>query len=140
MNTTAKVKMYQDIEQHGANLNAIFNTGIDNIALCKKLRRIEAKAHHATTCLCNTNTLEYLDHPRAWELTQTTEAQKDAFFDKIKASVIKILGKQAESAFFVNYDPRGYALKLKIEFCKDKQIHKDWGGYGILAPDFTPNA
>ena len=33
---------------------------------------------------------------------------------------------------FVNGDARGYALKLKSEFIKDKTIHRDWGGYGIL--------
>ena len=54
---TKKERMYQRIEQHGANLNAIFETEHDNIALCKKLLRIERKAHHAATCLCNTNTL-----------------------------------------------------------------------------------
>lgn len=134
-----KAKMYENIEQHGANLNAIFNTGIDNIALCKKLRRLEAKAHHATTCLCNTNTLDLLEFNRftGYDVEQTTEEQQDAFFDKIKASVIKILGKEAENIFFINYDPRGYALKLKTEYCKDKKIYQDWGGYGILAPDFN---
>ena len=37
---------------------------------------------------------------------------------------------------FLNGDPRGYALKLCDQFSKDKIIYKDWGGYGIIAPDF----
>ena len=41
-----------------------------------------------------------------------------------------------DDAFFINNDARGYALKLKSEFIKDKTIHRDWGGYGIIAPDF----
>lgn len=38
---------------------------------------------------------------------------------------------------FVNGDPRGYALKLKLE---DRRVdlYTDWGGYGIVAPE--PNA
>ena len=38
---TAKKEMYQDIKKHGEQLNTIFNTGIEPIALCKKLRRLE---------------------------------------------------------------------------------------------------
>lgn len=39
-----KERMYKQIKEHGENLNAIFNTGIDNVTLCKKLLRIERKA------------------------------------------------------------------------------------------------
>lgn len=35
---------------------------------------------------------------------------------------------------FINHDPRGYALKLKLrEYIPG--IHTDFGGYGIVAPD-----
>ena len=30
-----------------------------------------------------------------------------------------------------------YTFKLDDEWVKDKKIFKDWGGYGILAPDFS---
>ena len=33
----------------------------------------------------------------------------------------------------------GMTLKFTIEFSKDKDIHKDFGGFGIIAPDYTPN-
>ena len=45
-----------------------------------------------------------------------------------------------DNAFFVNNDPRGYALKLKSEFVIDKKIHRDMGGYGIIAPDFREHS
>jgi len=32
---------------------------------------------------------------------------------------------------------RGYALKIDDEFVKGKQIHRDMGGYGILAPEIN---
>ena len=138
METIEKVKMYANIEAHGNNLNAIFNTGLNPVELCKKLNRIEKKAHHAATCLCNTNTLHLMELNKytGYDVKQATEAEQDKFFEGIKKQVIKILGKEAEKHFFINYDPRGYALKLKSEFCKDKNIYRDFGGYGILAPDF----
>jgi len=134
-----KERMYQQIENHGANLNAIFETGLDNVKLAKKLHSLEVKAHHATTCLCNTNTLNFLDHPRAWELKQATEEEQDAFFDAILNKVDKILKfKEKNIPVFINYDPRGYALKIKDGYVPENnlQIYQDWGGYGILAPEF----
>ena len=53
MNNTDKETMYQAIEKHGANLNAIFNTGIDNVTLCKKLHRLETKLHKFAEDYCN---------------------------------------------------------------------------------------
>jgi hypothetical protein len=48
---------------------------------------------------------------------------------------LKIEISDADEIFF-NGDARGYALKINDEFVKDKEIFKDWGGYGIIAPDF----
>ena len=47
---------------------------------------------------------------------------------------------QYEKIFF-NGDPRGYALKLSTQYTRyirscNINIHQDWGGYGIIAPDF----
>jgi hypothetical protein len=138
---TKKQKMYAAIEQHGANLNKIFNTQYDNITLCKKLLRIENTAHRATTNLCNTNTLHLpeLNRWTGYNVTQTTEEEQDVFFEKILNSVTKILGEKAKECIFVNFDPRGYALKIKDTYIKENNlsIYQDWGGYGILAPDFT---
>jgi len=150
---TKHERMYQRIEQHGANLNAIFNTGLDNVKLCKKLLRLERQAHHATTCLCNTNTLDRLELTRQEEngIHQATEEEQDAFFEAILAKVRKVLcctketfpGQFNPECFpvFINHDPRGYALKIKSEYVKDHnlKIHQDWGGFGIIAPDFTEN-
>ena len=137
-----KERMYEAIERHGANLNAIFNTGINNITLCRKLFRLENKAHHVTTCLCNTNTLDMLELNRftGYVVKQTTEEEKDLFFDKILKSLDKILDfKKKGVPVFINYDPRGYALKIRSEWVTgySGKIYRDFGGYGILAPDFN---
>jgi hypothetical protein len=132
-----KERMYKQTKEHGENLNAIFNTGIDNVTLCKKLLRIENKAHHAITCLCNTNTLDLLELNQytGYDVKQSTEEEQDAFFDKIRDSLVKVLGPKAEIVH-INFDPRGYALKIKDEYIKDVKLYRDFGGYGILAPEF----
>lgn len=135
--STKKERMYQAIEKHGKELIEFFKLkDAEPVKLCKQLFRIENKAHHATTCICNTNTLEYLDHPQAWTLKQATEEEQDAFFDGIRKSLERVLGKDNAKKCFINHDPRGYALKIKEKYSKDFH-NKDWGGYGILAPDFS---
>lgn len=45
--------------------------------------------------------------------------------------------------FFVNSDPRGYALKIDNESPEGKALidavglQTDWGGYGLLSPEIT---
>lgn len=135
--------MKQEIFNHGQNLNYIFETEFDNVTLCKKLLRIERKAHFATTCLCNTNTLNLLELNRftGYDVKQATEEEENVFFDKIRNSVYKILGEKSKEALIINFDARGYALKLSTDFVKQERekgnnIYTDFGGYGILAPDF----
>ena len=138
---TNKEKMLIEIERHGANLNSIFNTKFDNITLCRKLFRLERKAHRATTCLCNTNTLHLmvLNRWTGYDVEQASEEQQEKFFSDILNKVDKLLKfKAANVPVFINYDPRGYALKIKSKFIKGKQLMTDFGGYGILAPDFNP--
>ena len=117
-----KELLYQRINEHGKNLNNIFHTDIDNISLCKKLFRLENKGNRLATDYCNGNIEEnYFDIEK----------------EKTLKSVNKILNFiKLNIPVFFNSDPRGYALKIEDDFIKDIAIHKDWGGYGILAPDF----
>jgi len=130
MTTAQKSTMYAQIEQHGKQLNAIFNTGLDPVALCQKLRRLESKAHALCIMECNTG------------------EDKDPELSRVLTTVKKILfpdtfnsDPELYKAVFINGDPRGYALKIKSEYvaANNLQIYRDWGGYGIIAPDFTPN-
>lgn len=38
-----------------------------------------------------------------------------------------------------NGDARGYALKIEDNYMRENNIvlFQDWGGYGIIAPDFS---
>jgi len=143
---TKKAAMYQQIEKHGNNLNAIFNTGIEPVKLCKSLLRLERKANFATTCLCNTNTLHLLELNKytGYDVPESTDEEIEKFFNDILTKVKKILFARSynvlrEKAIFINYDARGYALKIKGNYIKEHNltIHQDWGGDGIIAPDFS---
>lgn len=80
-----------------------------------------------TTALCN-------------GVPEATQTAFEAALDKIHDKICILLGVEAKCSYiFINRDPRGYALKLSEKFARDKQIYKDWGGYGILAPDFSNN-
>ena len=121
---TNKKEMYQQIEKHGENLIVIFNLSndVDPVKLCKQLFRLENKAHRLAEDDYN-------------GLDVSTEVEK------VIKSVCKVLNLKNINDFkiFWNNDPRGYALKIDDEFVfKNKlQIHRDWGGNGILAPDFS---
>jgi len=119
MNQQEKYIMYQRIKKHGDNLKAIFNLDIDSVKLCKQLFRLENKAHKIATDYCNGD----------------FEGDIEKESEKILLKVSKILNTNTFN-MFLNTDARGYALKFFENFSKDKPIHKDWGGYGIIAPDF----
>ena len=121
---SSKEKMYQRIERHGENLKAIFNLSddVDSIKLCKQLFRLENKAHRLAEDDYNGENVK-------------TEVEK------IFKSICKILNLKNINDFeiFWNNDPRGYALKIDDEFVRKNklEIDRDWGGNGILAPDFS---
>ena len=133
------------IREHGEGLIRFFGLDpnlADPINLCKKLRRLENQAHQITTQLCNG--FPELDH----------DSQEDHIAE-LEKKLCRIEGKVRDflesyqhprsfkkiNAIFINHDPRGYALKIDDETIKyfeelgEYFPHKDWGGYGILAPD-----
>ncbi len=122
--STRKSRMYDEIRQHGSQLQAIFpkTRELDPVALSKKLHRLEAEAHHAATDWCNGDINE-----SAWERSTAS------VLDRLD----KILGFRAAGIpVFVNGDARGYALKIDDTDARNLHIHKDWGGYGIISPTF----
>lgn len=121
-------KMYERIAKHGNDLLAIFPgaTIQDPILLCKRLRYYENKAEISTTALCN-------------GCIESLEKYHEAALDRIESKVKQLLGVTEENQIFINRDPRGYALKFTAAFSSSLSIYKDWGGYGILAPDFSEN-
>jgi hypothetical protein len=122
----AKERMNNRIITHGLNLMRIFPSNVesDPVKLCKKIHRLEIKAHQLSTDWCNGD----IDSD-TWE--------KET--DKILTSLDKILYFRIHRIpVYINGDARGYALKIKDDYVRDHNlnIQKDWGGYGLLAPEF----
>jgi len=83
----------------------------------RKLRRLECKASAMATKVCN---------------EPTDENEVEQCYAQVEAAVAKIFGRKLPG-FFINRDPRGYALKLE-EKSVPFELHRDLGGYQILAP------
>ena len=136
--STKRERMYERIRQHGENLLAIFPRAIerDPVKLCKKLRRLESLGNAHALRLCNGP--EYASEHDAW-------AVKERILTKVQILLGYATG---EVKVFINQDPRGYALKIDDAWIRANMkrmdigralgaLHHDWGGYGILAPDFA---
>ena len=128
MTTTAnkKIEMYARIKKHGEDIKKIFSLPADTdpIKLCKKLYKFEKQA-------------------QAIQMLQYNGNYKEAAFreGQLFGRLMVFLLKDPDNKFkiFLNYDPRGYALKIPDDIVKEKNltIHKDWGEFGILAPDLN---
>lgn len=128
MKVSKKEKMYQDIKKHGENLLTIFPAAKyqDAVELYKKLRRQELAAHALTTELCN-------------GVESDRQIYAECQLGKIRYNVCQYLGVAADHpGIFINHDPRGYAIKICDEWLRkvNLPLYRDWGGYGIIAPDF----
>lgn len=121
-----KTEQKNKIIAHGENLNRIFNTGIEPLALCKKLHRLETKTHKAATDYCN----GVIDCEQ-WEIV----------CGKIEQQLDKILHYTARKVYvFINGDARGYALKISDNWMVKHpkiRLHQDMGGYGIICPEIN---
>lgn len=133
MKTAAKKQMYARIHNHGMQLLVIFPnaTEQDPVKLCKRLRMWEGKAARLTLDECNTGA----DHFA--ELSTILTSVKKLLFGNDPTQQPAELYK----AVFINGDPRGYALKISDKYTRGNNlaIYQDWGGNGILAPDFFSN-
>ena len=125
MKTKAKIRQYKVIEKHGENLKAIFGVKTDAIKLCKQLRRLETQGEKIAVDFCN------------GDIDQSEfEALSESLLEKLDKI---ICFKEKDIPVFLNGDCRGYALKIRSEHVHDNDlnIHKDWGGFGILAPEIN---
>ena len=129
MKQSKAIELARRIDAHGRELIRLFPhaTEKDPAKLCKKLRRLELAGAAFSLRLCNGPEYTNPDHA-------------DAEGDRILAQVAKIL-RPTDQPIFLNRDPRGYALKLDDAWTREHAptMHRDWGGYGIIAPDLRDN-
>lgn len=123
MKANKKELLYSRITKHGQDLKRLFNLDhtTDPVKLCKKLLRLETKAHRLATNFCNGD---------------IDQIEFDTQGDKILTKVETILNNK--KVLLLNGDARGYALKINDDFIRvnNLSIFRDWGGFGIVAPDF----
>ena len=120
-------RMYQRIRTHGEALKRLFimPPDVDAVKLSKQIFSLESKAHKLATNSCNGDI----------EMSEAEKKERD-----ILKKLSVIVGLDVSGIVFLNYDARGYALKLTERESRESGFYfKDWGGYGILAPDFREN-
>ncbi len=128
MTTTAnkKIEMYARIKKHGEDIKKIFSLPADTdpIKLCKKLYKFEKQAQ----------AIQMLHYNGNYKEAALREGQ---LFGRLMVFLLKDPGNKFN--IFLNTDPRGYALKIPDEIVREKNltISKDWGGFGIIAPDLN---
>lgn len=121
-----KEKLYKLIFTHGERVKKFFNmpASTDPIALCKRLRRLEVKAQQ----------VQDIHAQGKYEISAIKEA---GIMCKLKNILMpdstpeEFLSKR----IFLNTDQRGYALKISDEVVKGHTFYRDWGDFGIIAPD-----
>ena len=121
-----KTKLYELITIHGERVKKFFNmpASTDPIALCKRLRRLEVQAQR----------VQDVHAQGEYEISAIKEA---GLMCKLKDLLMpdstpeEFLNKK----IFLNTDQRGYALKISDEVVKGHEFARDWGDFGIIAPD-----
>ena len=123
-----KASIEKQVEAHGEKIKIIFDLDPKKnaVSLCRQLRRIEREGNELGEDMCN--------------LANADPGSKR--YASLVKKLDKILGFRSQGVpVFVNLDPRGYALKIESEWVwkhrEDKPIYQDWGGFGIIAPEFT---
>jgi len=87
-----------------------------------RLRALENRAHRLAEIQCSEHEID--------------EGTLESMENSIEKAVLKLFGGRLDG-FFINSDPRGYALKIDNDALRSPEgMHVDWGGYGILAPKF----
>ena len=148
-----KDMMERSILKHGKNLNSIFDTGYANgfggaKLLGSRLLKLEKQARELALHSCSGEPIKYIQKYCPKEYNRLFDADNyptnseverilDQEQDKIVSKVAKILNTSTDNIYF-NGDPRGFALKFSEDFSRTlpTNFYKDFGGYGIIAPDF----
>lgn len=128
MKTLAKKERRQnELDRHYKALEALATKcgvkGADGKKLSLKLLKMERIAHKAAEDYCNGD---------------IDEKALDEILLPISEGVKGLFGNNL-MGFFINTDPRGYALKIKDSTLREEYadigLQRDWGGYGLLSPE-----
>ena len=129
---TKKERFAERLNRHYKSLNELLKVCGVEIDVAHRAKRISTQLLQIEN-ICHRSAIDYCNG--IIDMNQ---------FDRIceiqEAKVNKIFCGKLEG-FFINGDPRGYSLKIKDNVMREKYnetgLHKDWGGYGILAPEIN---
>lgn len=109
--------------RHVENLLRIFPDALSRnpVLLYGRLRMIEREGSRHAEKMCSDS-----------DYYNSNIDRLDEISDKIVGKANALLGTDR---VWLNTDPRGYALK--VDLSDEELLHTDWGGYGIIAPDFS---
>ena len=114
-------------QKHLNDLSAIFHMDVTT-ELYSTLQSTENRLHKLAESYCNGTIEEEPYTKRSKNLLQIVDSLLHFTTNDIPV--------------FVNQDPRGYSLKIEDDFIRklwdSRQInfYRDFGGYGIICPDF----
>jgi len=124
---TKKQERDERILRNGFRLQRTFNvTNLGPLALTKAVHRIETAMHRVAEDYCN----GIITEEQSDKKEQSAIKRLDALLN-FKAQGIPV---------FINADTRGYALKISDAWMighPECDLERDWGGYGILAPEIN---
>ena len=146
---TKKQQRAENLNRHYYNIGQLYQqtTGKEITQdqakkISNKLRKLERLATIETTAQNNGYYTE--PTPLDWKTGRAEKMslkldedgncpESDIKLDEILKQVQKIFDNKLEG-LFINYDSRGYALKIKAE---NSPLGQDWGGYYILSPEIN---
>lgn len=135
---THQHKRQMSREKHFAALASLHpDPGADGAAIYRRLRRIERIAHDAATANCDGAAYNGQPFRPDWDADgeETDFTPWQVFKAEITAKVAAVFGGRLPAGFFFNQDARGCALKIRREHVP-AGLDTDWGGDGVLSPDF----
>jgi hypothetical protein len=146
---TKKQQRAENLSRHYFNIAQLYQqttgkeiTQQEAKNISNKLRRLERLATIETTAQNNGYYIE--PTPLDWKTGRAEKLrlkldeqgscpESDAKLNEIEKQVQNIFDNKL-TGFFINYDSRGYALKIKAA---NNPLGQDWGGYYILSPEIN---
>lgn len=158
METVTKNRLMKNVSRHVEALDKLasyYDIDMTGIQLWKKLKFYENKLHKLMVYSCNG--VGMINGVNYYNGTIDDYAKREYGYNVKSAYIeddVTIFDVEAEKLenklrelfpklpFFVNGDARGYTLKLNEKTVQELQknginIQTDFGGYGILAPEFN---
>ena len=121
-----KQTKYQKEKAYGEKIIEAFGLkDADPVQTYRTLRRLEKRGNRLAVEDCT---------------VELREGEHEKRATAILKHVDRVTGYKAKGVpVFLNGDPRGYALKVRADWMEGNKtdLHTDWGGYGILAPDLS---